>query len=56
MWKKAASVTFTVVCVVIGAIGGLTTSMDIKENVADLMALCKKEDTEEPVEPAEEES
>lgn len=56
MWKKAASVAFTVVCVVVGAIGGLTTSMDIKENVADLMALCKKEDTNEPVEPAEEES
>lgn len=56
MWKKVASVTFTVVCVVVGAIGGLTTSMDIKENVADLMALCKKEDTDEPVEPAEEES
>lgn len=56
MWKKAASVTLTVVCVVIGAIGGLATSMDIKENVADLMALCKKEDTDEPVETAEEES
>ena len=56
MWKKAASVAFTVVCVVVGAIGGLATSMDIKENGADLMALCKKEDTEEPVETAEEES
>lgn len=56
MWKKAASVTFTVVCVVIGAIGGLTTSMDIKENVADLMALCKKEDTDESVDTAEKES
>lgn len=56
MWKKAASVTFTVVCVVIGAIGGLQTSMDIKDKVADLMALCKKEDTDEPVETAEEES
>ena len=56
MWKKAASVAFTVVCVVVGAIGGLTTSMDIKDNVADFMALCKKEDAEEPVETAEEES
>ena len=56
MWKKAASVTFTVVCVVIGAIGGFATATDVKENVADLMALCKKDDTEEPVETAEEES
>jgi len=56
MFKKVASVTFTVICVAIGAIGGLTTSMEIKENVADLMALCKKEDTDEPVDPAEEES
>jgi hypothetical protein len=53
MWKKVANVTFTVVCAVVGAIGGLKTSMEIKENVADLMALCKKEDTDEPVEPAE---
>lgn len=55
MFKKVASVAFTVVCVAIGAIGGLGTSMEIKENVADLMALCKKE-TDEPVDPAEEES
>lgn len=56
MFKKVMSVAFTVACVAIGAIGGFATATDVKENLADLMALCKKEDTDEPVETAEEES